>query len=209
MDEIVKVQMRKRNMKLFSLYNIFFYTINFLFLTQVKNINPADVVLIDSFYYLFSIFAQIPATFIIEFLGKKNSIIFANILSCLYMLMIIFSKNLFYLVIAEILSSTSFAVKESAEPSLLSESIPPCTQKSRIFARINEKGIADYYIINAVSTVLAGILYEVNPYIPISISLCILIFVTFLSIFFIEPTENHTKNYVQSFTLIGDLKDAI
>ena len=73
MEETQKIQMRKRNMKLFPSYKklawdyIFFYTINFLFLTQIKGINPADVVLIDSFYYLFSFIAQIPATFIIEY----------------------------------------------------------------------------------------------------------------------------------------------
>ena len=64
MEEVQARQMRKRNMKLFPTYKkiawdyIFFYTINFLFLTQVKGINPADIVLIDSFYYLFSTIAQ-------------------------------------------------------------------------------------------------------------------------------------------------------
>ena len=120
MEETSKIQMRKRNMKLFPAYKtlswdyIFFYTVNFLFLTQVKHINPADVVLIDSFYYLFNMFSQIPATFIIEFLGRKNSIILGNILSCLYMVVILFSNNLFNLIIAEMLSATSFAIKESA-----------------------------------------------------------------------------------------------
>ena len=44
--------MRKRNMKLFPFYKrwgwdyLFFYTINFLFLIQVKNISPVDVVFI-------------------------------------------------------------------------------------------------------------------------------------------------------------------
>lgn len=53
MEEAQKKQMRKRNMKLFPTYKklawdyIFFYTINFLFLTQVKEIPPADIVLID------------------------------------------------------------------------------------------------------------------------------------------------------------------
>ena len=93
-------RMRKRNMKLFPTYKklawdyLFFYTINFLFLTQVKNINPADVVLIDAFYSLFGIMAQIPAAFIVEFFGRKNSIIVANIVNCLYMVIVIFSTNL-------------------------------------------------------------------------------------------------------------------
>ena len=72
-----EIQMRKRNMKIFPTYKklawdyLFFYTINFLFLTQVKGINPADVVLIEAFYSLFGIIMQIPAVFIVEFLGRK------------------------------------------------------------------------------------------------------------------------------------------
>jgi len=214
MEEAKKTQMRKRNMKLFPTYKklswdyLFFYTINFLFLTQVKNINPADVVLIDSFYYLFAMFSQIPATFIIEFLGRKNSIIFANIMSCLYMVVIIFSQGLFNLVIAEILSAIAFAMKESAEPSLLNESIPPTNQKSKIFARISEKGSSSYYIINAICTVIAGVLYEVNPYIPLILSLTVLIIVTFISTFFIEPVQKKENKKVKSVGQLKELGDA-
>ncbi len=210
MDEASKVQMRKRNMKLFPAYKtlswdyIFFYTINFLFLTQVKHIHPADVVLIDSFYYLFTVFSQIPATFIIEFLGRKNSIILGNILSCVYMVVVIFSNHLFYLIVAEMLSSISFAIKESAEPSLLNESIPPTKLKSKIFAKINEKGMSRYYIINAISTIIAGILYEINPYIPIFLSLTTLIVVTSMATLFIEPVKKTKKKKIQS---VGQLKE--
>lgn len=214
MEETNKIQMRKRNMKLFPTYKklswdyLFFYTINFLFLTQVKNINAADVVLIDSFYYLFAMFSQIPATFIIEFLGRKNSIILGNILGCLYMVVVIFSHNLFNLIIAEILSATSFAIKESAEPSLLNESIPPTKQKSKIFARISEKGMSSYYILNAISTIIAGILYEINPYIPMILSLTILVIVTILATFFIEPVNRTGKKKIQSVDQLKELGES-
>ncbi len=213
MEETSKIQMRKRNMKLFPSYKaiswdyIFFYTINFLFLTQVKNINPADIVLIDSFYYLFNMFSQIPATFIIEFLGRKNSIILGNILNCLYIVVIIFSNNLFNLIIAEIISATAFAIKESAEPSLLNESIPNSKFKSKIFAKLSQKGASRYYIINAISTIIAGFLYEINPYIPLVATLTILILVTILSICFIEPIKKSQKKKIQSvnqFKQIGE-----
>lgn len=213
MEETQKIQMRKRNMKLFPSYKklawdyIFFYTINFLFLTQIKGINPADVVLIDSFYYLFSFIAQIPATFIIEFLGRKNSIIFANILNCIYMIVIIFSKNLFNLVFAELISSLAFAIKGSAEPALLNESIPRTKKKSEIFAKINEKGMSGYYIINGIATVIAGFLYEVNPYIPILLSLLTLIIVTIISLFFIEPVNKSKKKNINT-NQIKDIKNS-
>lgn len=214
MEEVDKIQMRKRNMKLFPIYKrlswdyIFFYTINFLFLTQVKNINPADVVLIDSFYYLFAMFAQIPATFTIEFLGRKNSIIIGNILSCLYMVVIIFSNNLFNLIIAEILSAASFAIKESAEPSLLNESIPQSKQKGKIFARISQKGMSGYYIIDAITKVVAGFLYDVNPYIPIILSLTILLIATFLAMLFIEPVKKVKTKKIKNTSQLKEIKEA-
>ena len=55
------------------------------------------------------------------------------------MVVIIFSKSLFDLIVAELISSLAFAIKESAEPSLLNESIPTTKNKSEIFAKINEK----------------------------------------------------------------------
>lgn len=214
MEEQEVQMMRKTNMRIFPTYKklswdfIFFYTINFLFLTQVKGINASDVVLIDSFYYLFGVATQVPATLVIEFLGRKNSIILANILNCIYMIVIIFSKNLFNLIIAEIICSLAFAIKESAEPSLLNESIPPTKNKSTIFAKINEKGMSSYYKINAISTVLAGFLYNINAYIPIILSLTVLIIVTIISTLFIDPVEKKKKNTIVNLNQIKDIRES-
>ena len=207
-----EIQMRKRNMKIFPTYKklawdyLFFYTINFLFLTQVKGINPADVVLIEAFYSLFGIIMQIPAVFIVEFLGRRNSIIFGNIVNCLYMVVVMFSKNLFNLVIAEMMSSLAFAIKETAEPSLLNESIPKAKSKDKIFAKINEKGASGYYFINAVTKVLAGWLYQINAYIPMILSLATTVLVTIISVFFIEPVNKKKINY-KEMSISSNIKE--
>ena len=214
MKEKEKVQMRKRNMKLFPIYRmlswdyIFFYTTNFLFLTQCKHIHPADVVLIDSFYALFGIIMQVPATFVIEYLGRKRSMIFANFLNCIYMLVVMFSTNLFNLITAEILSSLAFGIKETVDPAILNESIPPSRYKSKIFAKISQKGMANYYIINAIATILAGFFYDINPYIPITVSFIITILVTIISTGFIEPQNKNKKEKVEEFNQLKDIKDS-
>ena len=217
MGEKDKAQIRKRNMRLFPISKslgwdyLFFYTTNFLFLTQVKNISAASVVLIDSFYALFGILMQIPSAFIVEYLGRKKSIVFANILNCIYMIVVMTSVNLFNLIIAEMLSSLAFGIKESAEPALLNESIPKSKHKSNIFSRINEKGIANWYILNAITTILAGFFYDINPYIPISLSLVVTILVTIVSTGFVEPTENkkakNAKN-TEKFNQLAEIKDS-
>lgn len=211
MENLDEIQMRKRNMRLFPIYKtlswdyLFFYTINFLFLTQIKNIDPADVLIIDSFYYLFGMITQIPATFVVERLGRKNSMILANILNAIYMIVIIFSKNLLNLIIAEIISSLAFAMKEVADPSLLNESIPKSKNKSKIFAKINEKGASRYYILNAISTMIAGILYQINGYIPIIISFLIIVISTIISCKFIEPVKKE-KVKIEDENILKDIK---
>ena len=63
--------MRKTNMRIFPIYKrlawdyLFFYTIDFLFLTQIKNISASDVMLKSTFYAFFSIILQIPANIIV------------------------------------------------------------------------------------------------------------------------------------------------
>lgn len=194
--EKCKVQMRKRNMKLFPIYKrlawdyMFFYTINFLFLTQVKNISAANVVLIDAFYSLFGILMQIPAVFIVEFLGRKNSVILGNILNGIYILIVIFSYNLSNLIFAEMASSMAFAIKGIAEPSLLNESIPSSKYKGNIYTKISSKGDTGYYILNAISTIIAGFLFEINAYIPLILSFATIVVAIIISCMFIEPIKD-------------------
>lgn len=192
--------MRKTNMRIFPIYKrlawdyLFFYTIDFLFLTQVKGISSADVMLKSTFYAFFSIILQIPANIIVEFLGRKNSLILGNILSCFYMVIIMMSRSLFDLIIAEAFSAMAFSIKNVAEPSLLNESIPPSRYKSQIFSKISAKGASGYYILSSISKIIAGALFIINGYLPIICSLAVLIIVTILSIGFIEPIKKKRKS---------------
>lgn len=208
------IQMRKRNMKLFPTYKkiatdyLFYYTIDFLFLTQIKQITPADVVLATSVKSLFGIFLQIPANIIVEFLGRKNSIILGNILNCLYMVMFMMCGNLFDLVLAKFVSSLACSIKHIAEPTLLNASIPPSKYKSTIFAKINARGTMGYYILGALSRMIAGFLFEINGYLPIICSLAVLIIVSIISIFYIEPVKK-PKNRNDKLNVKRQMKDII
>ena len=207
--------MRKTNMRIFPLYKklgwdyLFFYTIDFLFLTQIKGISASDVVLKSTFYAFFSIIVQIPANIVVEFLGRKNSAILGNILNCIYMVIIMLSRNLFDLIIAEFFCAIAFSIKNVAEPSLLNESIPPSRYKSKIFSKISAKGASGYYILNSISKIIAGFFYDINPYIPITLSLTITIIVTLLSVGFIEPQKNTKIKEIKEFNQIKELKDSL
>lgn len=199
MEQKINPKICKRNMKLFPLYRaisfdyLFFYTINFLFLTQIKNISPSAVVLEDAFYSLFIIIFQIPAALLIDIIGRKKSMLLGNLSNVIYILLLLLSDSLFDLIIAEIFASIAFSLKDVSDLSLLNESIPQASTKSRIFAKLTSKGLSGYFILNSISLMISGFLYTINGYLPIIISLCIVILSFLISTAFIDPISENIK----------------
>jgi len=191
---------RKQNMKIYSLYRmlsldrIFYYAIEFLFLTQVKNISAADVVLKSSFYALFMIILQIPATIVVEKLGTRRCTILGNIFNVIYLSLIIFSTNFEMLVLAEFISAICFSLKDISDTTLLTQSIPAYSKKGEIFSKLEGRGSKNYYYINAVTSVLAGFLYVINPFIPVIFALLVTILATIMSFGFQEIENEELKN---------------
>lgn len=209
-----KQKMRKRNMKLFPIYKmlswdlLFFYTINFLFLTQVKNISAAEVVLTDSFYALFVMILQIPINIIIAFLGKKKSLVLGNFSLVVYITIVIFSRNIYDLILANFISALGFGIKETVQVALLKESIPPSRYKNQIFSKLNSKGATGYYVLNMISQIVAGYLFTINGYVPMICTLVILIISTLISTQFIEPNKKAKVNIKETIDMeeIKDIK---
>ena len=207
-----KQKMRKRNMKLFPIYKmlswdlLFFYTINFLFLTQVKNISASEVVLTDSFYALFVMILQIPINIIIAFLGQKKSIVIGNFLLVVHMLVIIFSRNIYDLILADFISAIGFGIKDTVQTALLKESIPPSKYKNQIFSKLNSKGSTWYYVLEMSSKIIAGYLFVINGYLPMVCSLIVLIIATVISMGFIEPNKK-TKVTFKKTIETNEIKD--
>lgn len=206
MGKNIKVQKRKQNMKIYSLYRmismdiIFFYAIEFLFITQVKNITASQYVFKSSLYAMFMIFLQIPSVIVVDKLGTRKSTILANFLNVIYLLIIILAPDFKTLIFAELISATCFSLKDLSDTTLLSESIPTYRKKGEIFSKIEGKGQKNYYYINAVTSVMAGFLYIINPYIPIVLALFIAVMATIISLGFQEikkPKNNENEIIAQ------------
>lgn len=183
----VETQKRKQNMKLYAMYRaismdiIFYYAIEFLFLTQVKNISASDVVLKSSFYALFMIILQVPANILIDKIGVRKCTILGNIFNVIYLIIIMFATDLQILIVAEFFSALCFSIKDISDTTLLNMSIPEGEKKGEIFSKIEGKGNKNYYYINAVTAVISGFLYTINPYIPVIGAVIIAIIGTILS----------------------------
>lgn len=188
----------KTNMKLFPIYKmfswdlLFYYAISFLFLTQVKNFSPAQVLSGDSFYILFKLLVLVICIPLIDKLGKKNCLIFGNILVALSVYIIIIANGFSHILISYFIMALGYQFKELCESSLLYSSIPTYEKKRNIFAKIDAKGSSLYYFTDGITSIVASFSYVVNPYLPMYLCIACLLFSAFISFGF-EDENTNTK----------------
>ncbi len=207
-EEITKA--RKQNMKIYSLYRaigvdlVFYYAAEFLFLTQVKHINGADIVLSTGFYAVFMILFQIPASIIVDRIGTRRCTILANVFNSIFVILIMCCENLGTLIFAQFISAMCFSLKDISDTTLIRYSIPETKKKGDIYSKLEGKGRRNYFLLNACTSFCAGFLYVIHPYIPMIASLCITIAATVISLGFRDIEEERKekqkpsiKNYTQ------------
>ena len=200
-EEKVLSNKRKRNMKLYSIHRmltadlLFYYAIKFIFLTQIKGLTAGDIVLASAFFGIFKVIFQIPTTILIDRIGSKKSLVLSDLMMAASVVVVMLSINLPTLIIANLISGIATAMKEVAENGMLSKSIPSSENKSSIFAKIDAKGLSNFYFISAISATISGILFDVNGYIPMSICVIILLIASKIASLFeeIEEKKNNEK----------------
>lgn len=189
----------KRNLKLYPVYKmiswdlLFYYAISLLFLTSEKNLTASEVLFADSFYLLFKAIFQIPSVIIIEKFGKRNSLIFANSCIAIYVLLVIGCTGLNVYIIADIILACGYVIKTICESNLLYDSIPNTNTKRKLFAKLDGRGSALYYILDAITAVASGFLYCINAYIPMVICLIFTIISIIISYMFVDIKFNNAN----------------
>ena len=77
-------------------------------------------------------------------------------------------------------------------------------QRSRCYRRIDKKGYGRYFVFSAISAIVAGYLYKINPYIPIICTFIISLIVFFISFGFYDfekitdaKVQKEEKKYIK------------
>ncbi len=211
MEEIELRKRRKRNMKLYPIYEMigldfmFYYGIRVLFLSQIKGITDADIVFASSIYAFFMIIFQVPIAIFVDKVGKRRALVTGNILNALCIFLVLVCPNLTVYIIEEIINSIAFGLKGVTESSILNSSIPDTKKKSEIFSRIHSKGYSKYCYLYATTTLVSGIIYDINPYIPIILCFITCCLASFISYRFVEIEENRNDKNVYEY--MNDLKN--
>ncbi len=199
----------KSNIKLYPIYKmlswdlLFYYSIIFIFLVQIKHISPADVLLGEAFYPFFKFILLVPFTAIIERIGKRKSLIIANSANVISILCYIIAQNFTYVLIGQFFAAVAFVIKGMAETNLLYDNLPRGEGRGAQFSEIDGKSTAWYYYIDAITSVASGFLYIINGYLPLVLCLVCCIISVILSVKFKETERMNTsaisgKDYIKN-----------
>ncbi|MCI9177962.1 MAG: MFS transporter [Clostridia bacterium] len=202
----------QNNIRLYPIYKmlswdlLFYYSIIFLFLTQVKGISAADVLLAESAYPIFKFILLIPLTALITKIGKRNSLIMANGINAISIFCYIVAQNFTYILIGQFLSAIAFVIKGVAETNLLYDNLPKDEKRGAKFSKIDGQGLSWYYYADAIASILSGFLYIINGYFPLILCLICCIISTFLAFKFKRTGKKETVEEIHFKTYIKDLK---
>ena len=198
---------KKRNRKLFILYKtlandlLFYYTISYLFLSNVKGLSTSQIVFAEAFYPIFKLIFQFPCTILIQKIGKRNSLLFANFNVAIYLFSILFVNSTLGLIIANIFCAVGFVIKGIAESNFLYDSLDDSDTKKEDFSKFEGKASSRFFFLDAITAFATGFLYLINPYLPMILScICMLISITivfaFKEIAVLDTTNQETKTSI-------------
>lgn len=199
MNEEINIQNKKYNLKLYPFYKafswdlLFYYAISFLFFTQIKGISASQVLLIDGFYTIFKLIFQFPATIMVNKFGNRISLIIGNIFVCANILTAILAINMQWLLISQLFCAFGFSLKGLTESSILFDSIEKNNNRNDKFSKIEGKGSAFYYFVDAITSLSAGFLFVINGYLPMVLCFICCIISLLISFKFKDIEENNKK----------------
>ena len=191
---------KRKNIKLFPLYMmfgedfVFLYAIEFVFLVSVKHFEAADVLLVDALIPLFQVITNIPCTIAINRLGKRKSVVIGNIFMCIFLLALIFGSNVYIILACTIFNAIGFNLKKMTESNILADSINMHEKNGRFFySTIYSTGYRNYLILDGITSFFTGLTFLVNGYLPIVISLALMVVATIVSFFFKPISDDEIK----------------
>ena len=186
----------KRNVKVYPWYRAFAYdflflwTISILYLTEIKGLSYSQVILLDTIFMLSAFLLQIPIIKLIKKLGRAKATQLASIGSLCFVLIYLFGQGFWMFIIANLLYGFGMAVRNITDVEILSLSLKKLHRKND-YSKYEGKGMFWYYIIEGLTSIAAGYLYEfVSPYAPlIGTAICSIILLV-LSFIIKDPLDD-------------------
>lgn len=202
--------------KMFAYDWLFYYAIQVLFLTTIKEFTVSQIMFLSSVYAFAACACQLIVGLIVNKLNNRKSIIIGNIILSFLCLMYIISVSYNVFLVIQVLFAFGSGLKSVAEGNILYGSLKRIEKRDR-FSKIEGMANSRYYYLDAITGIIAGYLFIINGYIPIVLCFICNIIALIMSISFrdyipsnasinengeYENEKTSFKDYLSSFKTI-------
>ena len=168
MNNTEEIQNKKINARLYPIYKMLSWdSIIFLYLVQAKNFSASQVMLGEAFFTASCFVLQIPIGLLVDKIGKKRSLVIANICMCLFSFILLIIQNFNQLLIGYFIDAIGYVLRTVCETNILYDSLPIGKRRGNLYSEIDGIGASRYYVVVAITSLIAGYAFVLNPYLPI------------------------------------------
>jgi len=187
----------RKNINLYTIYELFGYDIHFylvigiFFLTEVKNLNVTEFLLLNTIMAFFMSLALIPSGIIADKVGRKQCIIVGNLSWMIFGIALIFGTDFWQLALASMFLGIGYALKACSETPILIDSLT-LLKREKEFGKIEGKAFSIFAYMSCAFALISGYIYTLNNYLPIILMVIFAFGSLVLSTFFtnIKPKED-------------------
>ena len=210
----------KRNKILYILFKsftydlLFYYTLETMFLTLVKGFSFSQVFLIASLDLFFVVLLAIPLNFIFKKVSILNRLRIGTLAFIGYLLVFLLTNNIYVLCSFVVLKSIGDLAISVNTTSLLDVIIGSNKDDS---SKLEGRATAVWWVLEAVSAVVAGYFFQINPFISYYICIGLLGLALIVTFFFkiskednyINPPEKQLKSEKSASSLLSKYKKLV
>lgn len=201
----------ERNIKTYYFYSTFaelliLGPIMTLFLIA-KGLSFTEIMVLQSISAISQVLFEVPTGAVADKHGRKISILLGSIVWAISLFIYIIGKSFFVFALAEAIFSLGASLKSGADSALIYDSLV-YLKKENEYQKIEGKARANALYAQAIGSVISGFIYEINIYLPMTLSIVFMVVTSIIILFFHEPPyskeeQNKDTNYYRQIVESG------
>ncbi|OEF99199.1 hypothetical protein BHF71_09630 [Vulcanibacillus modesticaldus] len=171
-----------------------------------KGLSFTEIMVLQSIAAISVVIFEVPTGAVADRIGRKLSIIVGSFFWALSLLVYILGNNFVLFAVAEITFSLGATFKSGANTAIIYDSLK-FINRVREFQNIEGNAKSLFLVAQAIGSVIAGFVYEINIYLPLIISIGLMLINIFISLNFKEPPIRE-KSSIYSTKYFDQIKES-
>lgn len=190
------------NIKTYKIYSIFN---NLLILGPIitlfflaKGLSFTEIFLLNSIAAITTVLFEVPTGAVSDLLSRKLSLFIGSLLCFFSLIIYIVGPSFAYMILGEFIFAIGITFRSGTEQAILYDSLKN-NGLEKDYPKIEGMARSYTFYAQAIGSLVAGFIYELDMYLPFYISAIFMIVAAVITLFFVEPLiekEKHNGHYL-------------